>query len=42
MIEQLCHIERYRWKVQKEEGRLLTSEEAAVEWISRYAGVFRH
>jgi len=42
MIEQLCHMERYRWKVRKEEGRLLASEEAAVEWISRYAGVFRH
>ena len=42
MIEQLCHIERYRSKVQKKEGRLLTSEEAAAEWISRYADVFRH
>lgn len=42
MIEQLCHIERYRWKVQDEEGRRLTSEEAAAEWISRYADVFRH
>lgn len=42
MIDQLCHIERYRWKVQDEEGRQLTSEEAAVEWISRYANAFRH
>ena len=42
MIEQLCHIERYRWKVEDEEGRQLTSEEAASEWISRYADAFRH
>ncbi|HXK55480.1 MAG: PilZ domain-containing protein [Gammaproteobacteria bacterium] len=42
MIDQLCHIERYRWKVQDEEGRQLTSEEAAAEWISRYANAFRH
>ena len=42
MIDQLCHIERYRWKVQDEEGRQLTSEEAAMEWISRYANAFRH
>ncbi|MCB1763318.1 MAG: PilZ domain-containing protein [Gammaproteobacteria bacterium] len=42
MIEQLCHIERYRWKIQDEEGRLMSSEEAAMEWISRYANVFRH
>jgi len=41
MIEQLCHIERYRWKVQDEEGRELTSEEAAADWISRYAGASR-
>jgi len=42
MIDQLCHIERYRWKVQDEEERQLTSEEAAAEWISRYANAFRH
>ena len=42
MIDQLCHIERYRWKVQDEEGRQLTSEEAAAEWISLYANAFRH
>lgn len=42
MIEQMCHIERYRWKIQEEDGRQLTSEEAAAEWISRYADVFRH
>lgn len=42
MIDQLCHIERYRWKMQDEEGRQLTSEQAAAEWIPRYADVFRH
>jgi len=42
LIDQLCRIERYRWKVQDEESRQLTSEEAATEWISRYANAFRH
>ena len=41
MIDQLCHIERYRWKVQDEEGRQLTSEEAAAEWIA-LRRCFRH
>ncbi len=40
MVEQLCHIEAYREQVQREEGRELSSEEAAGEWISRYAGAF--
>lgn len=40
MIEQLCHIESYRRDVEQREGRLLTAEEAAAEWISRYASSF--
>lgn len=40
MIEQVCHIEHYRQEVERNEGRILTSEEAAHEWISRYAGDF--
>jgi hypothetical protein len=40
MIEQICHIESYRRDVAQQEGRQLTTEEAAVEWISRYASSF--
>jgi len=40
MIEQVCHIEHYRVEVAQCEGRLLNSEEAAREWIKRYAGEF--
>ena len=39
MIEQLCQIEMYR-KRQEGEGRQLTAEEAAMEWINRYAEDF--
>lgn len=40
MVEQLSHIENYRRSVQKEEGRHLSAEQAAREWISRYAEEF--
>lgn len=40
MVEQICHIEQYRQQLLKEEGRELTSEEAATEWINRYAEEF--
>jgi len=40
MIEQICHIEHYRKEVKLAEGRELSSEEAANEWITRYAGDF--
>ena len=40
MVEQLCHIEQYRKEVLREEGRQLSSEEAASEWIDRFAGNF--
>lgn len=40
MIEQICHIEHYRQDVLAREGRTLSSEQAAREWISRYAGAF--
>lgn len=39
MVEQVCHIERYR-KVQSELGRALSEEDAAMEWISKYAKLF--
>lgn len=40
MVEQICHIESYRREVAQREGRELTSEEAALEWINRFASSF--
>jgi len=40
MIEQICHIEHYRNEVRRLEGRKLTSQQAAEEWIARYARDF--
>jgi hypothetical protein len=40
MVEQLCYIEHYRQSVRASEGRKLTGEEAALEWIEKYAGSF--
>lgn len=40
MIEQICHIEHYRKEVEQQEGRKLSSQDAAREWILKYAGDF--
>ncbi|WP_416397743.1 PilZ domain-containing protein [Allohahella sp. A8] len=40
MVEQICHIEQYKRQTYAKEGRLLTGEEAASEWIDSYAGSF--
>ena len=40
MIEQICHIEHYRNEVERNEGRELSSQDAAREWIARFAGDF--
>jgi hypothetical protein len=40
MVEQVCSIESYRNAIRRAEGRDLTSEEAAIEWISKYAAQF--
>lgn len=40
MVEQICHIEQYRNEVLELEHRQLTSEQAAKEWIKKYAGSF--
>jgi len=39
MVEQVCHIEDYRRKA-VEEGRTLSSEEAATEWVGKFAKNF--
>ncbi len=40
MVEQVCHIEHYRQEVESRQGRKLSSEQAAAEWIDRYAKDF--
>lgn len=40
MVEQVCYIEEYRQKVLQDEGRELSSEEAALEWILAHAEDF--
>ena len=40
MVEQVCYIEDYRKSVAREEGRELSSEEAAGEWIEKFASQF--
>jgi hypothetical protein len=40
LIEQICYIEHYRQEVLISEGRKLTSEQAALEWIEKFAQDF--
>jgi len=40
MAEQVCHIEQYRKEVLEREGRSLSADEAANEWIARQASRF--
>ncbi|MDH4215644.1 MAG: PilZ domain-containing protein [Gallionella sp.] len=40
MVEQVCHIENYQKTVSRTEGRELSPEDAAREWISKYAAKF--
>lgn len=42
MVEQVCHIEHYRYDVLQIEGRSLTTDEAAKEWVDRFASEFPH
>ncbi|MEJ2361959.1 MAG: PilZ domain-containing protein [Gammaproteobacteria bacterium] len=42
MVEQICHIEHYKQQVAQFEGRDLSAQEAAQEWISKYASRFPH
>ncbi|MBK8175836.1 MAG: PilZ domain-containing protein [Rhodospirillales bacterium] len=39
MVEQVCHIEKYKQDMHRE-GRYITPEEAAMEWIDKYAWRF--
>jgi len=40
MVEQVCHIEDYRRRVYEAEGRFLSGDQAAREWIQRFASTF--
>ena len=40
MIEQICHIEHFKNETFANEGRIISGEEAALEWIRRYAPDF--
>ena len=40
MVEQVCYIEHYKREISAVEGRELTAEEAAIEWIMKYAADF--
>ena len=37
MVEQVCYIENYKNMVKRKEGRYLTSQQAASEWIKKFA-----
>jgi hypothetical protein len=41
MVEQACHIEQYRKNMKIMHGRDLSVEEAAMEWISKFAADYR-
>ena len=40
MVEQICYIEQYRKDIARFESRDLSSEEAAIEWIDKFAKNF--
>jgi len=40
MVEQVCHIEHYKREMSQQQGRELSGEEAAREWIAKYAANF--
>lgn len=40
MVEQICHIEQYKADVLAREGRRLSGEQAAREWIEKFAEHF--
>lgn len=40
MVEQICYIENYKDLARRNDGRDLTIEEAATEWICKYAKNF--
>lgn len=42
MLEQICHIENFKKELAAQTGKPVTGEQAALEWIRRYADKFPH
>jgi hypothetical protein len=40
MLEQVCLIEAYKKEIMERDGRRVTGEQAAIEWINKYADKF--
>lgn len=40
MVEQICHIEKYKKDLCKKANKPISGEEAALEWIRKYAKFF--
>ena len=40
MVEQVCHIEHYKEEALAQQGRELSCQQAAEEWIEKYAADF--
>lgn len=40
MIEQVCHINHYRKEILEKEGRTLSGQEAAAEWVEKFSRDF--
>lgn len=40
MVEQVCHIEHYKTEVEQKEGRHISGDDAAQEWIVKFAKDF--
>jgi len=41
MVEQVCRIEHYKKEIYEREGRALSGQEAALEWIRKFAPSFQ-
>jgi hypothetical protein len=40
-VEEICDIDEYKNEVYRKEGRILSSEDAAVEWLNAYIKEFK-
>lgn len=40
MVEQVCYIDLYRRQIKAQEGRRISGDTAAVEWISKHGAKF--
>ena len=40
LVEQVCYIEKYKKDALENDGRMLSGEEAAIEWIKKFAQDF--